>query len=208
VKLLPVVAVLIVASIALAGFAAYEYSQSSYENGVASGLSTQVSSLSNASSNLQAQLVQARANLTSLTALRDSLQAQLVQANSNSAALQNQIGTLNAQITQLKSQISNDESLLNLSVTNTLISAQTFNLPPAGSGSTTSTTTVTSMSVTTTISTSLTSSASTTFPFVSVSAPRSWGDVGVVVTSQTPATPPSVSQTGTQDCVFSSHPAL
>jgi hypothetical protein len=176
VKLLPVAGVLVAVSVALAGFGAYEYSQFAYESGVANGLSTQVSSLSGDNSDLQAQLAQARANLTTLTALRDSLLAQVAQASANSASLQNQIGVLDGQITQLRSQISNDESLLSLSVTNTLLSSATFDLQALGS-------------------------TSTTFPFDSVSTPRSWGDVGVVVTGQPPS-PPRVSQTGSQDCVF------
>ena len=196
---------MVAASVALAGFGAYEYSQYSYETGVANGLSTQasslgsvtsslstqvsslgsvassystqVSSLSSASSTLQTQLSQAQANLASLISQSNSLQTQLTQANANVASLQGQLNTLNGQIIQLQGQISTFQSLLNLSVTNSLISSQTFNLPPGGSAS------------------------STTFPFVSVSTPRSWGDVGVVVAGQPPGTP-RVSQTGTQDCIL------
>ena len=217
-NLLPVAAALIVISVALAGFGAYEYSQYSYETGVANGLSTQVSSLSSASSTLQAQLSQAQANLTAITILKDSLQTQLTQANANVTSLQGQkdslqtqltqananvtslqgqkdslqtqltqananvtslqgqISAINGQITQLKGQISADQSLLSLSVVNTLISSQTFNVTRGGSAS------------------------SVNFPFVSAITPRSWGDVGVVVTGQGTTTP-RVSQTGFEDCI-------
>jgi phage shock protein A len=214
-----IAAVSIAILVALGAFGAYEYSQYSYEEGVASGLSSQVSSLSSASSTLQGQLSQAQANLTSmtnlknslqtqltqananvtalqgqtvslqtqltqadanvtsLTNLKDSLQTQLTQANANVTALQGQLTAINGQIAQLKAQISNDEALLSLTVTNMLVNSQTFNLSPN------------------------VSTSSVTFPFVSAATPRSWGDIGVVVTGQGPANP-EVSQTGYEDCIF------
>lgn len=190
VKLLPVIGALIVVSIALAGFGGYEYSQYSSESGIANGLSTQVSSLgsvtssyssqvsslSSASLALQAQLSKAQANVTALSILRDSLQAQLAQANVNTTALEGQINALNGQIAQLKGPISTYQSLLGLSVTNTLVGSHTFNLPLAGGAS------------------------STAFPFVAGPSPRSWGDVGIVVSGQAPTTT-RVTQTGYQDCI-------
>lgn len=139
------VAILIAISVALAGFGAYEYSQYSYEAGIASSYSNQVSSIPT----LQLQLSQAQANATALTTLRNSLQTELAQANSNAASLQGQIDELNGRISQLNGQINTYESLLNLSVTRTLVSSQAFNLPPAGSADYTSTATI-SVPITTT----------------------------------------------------------
>ena len=125
-QLLPILGVLVAASVGLAGFGWYEQSQFSAETGVANSLSTQVASLTGASSSystevatlsstqasLQTQLVQAQANVTALTSARSSLQSQLTLLYANLTSLtsardslQGQLAKSNENVTSLTAQV-------------------------------------------------------------------------------------------------------
>ena len=114
-----------------------------------------VTSLTTLRGSLQTQISRLGANITSLTTTRDSLQTQLSQSEANATALDGQVNSLTSQVTALNGQIAtlnsqvaslsaqvsaqsvqiaSYQSIVGLSVTNTLVNSQSFSVPAPPSG--------------------------------------------------------------------------